>query len=140
MDTSAIQQTWNSLAGRRLEFVDIFYTRLFGRYPEYRELFPDSMNRQKEKMVEMLSSVARFADHIDLVRSYLLEVGAAHHRTGITSTDIRNFTEVFLDALATTCAGSWEPHHEKAWREVFDDVVIPIFEEGLTVRAGGSEH
>ena len=139
MDIPAVRQTWNSLAGRRLEFIDIFYTRLFERYPQYRELFPDSMNMQKEKMVEMLSSVARFADHIDLVRTYLLEVGAAHHRTGITTTDIENFTDVFLDSLAETCGESWQPHQEAAWRQVFDDVIIPIFEEGLSGRSDGTK-
>lgn len=139
MDMNAIQQTWDSLAGRRIVFVDAFYSRLFEEYPEYRKLFPESMTPQKEKMVEMISSVARFADHIDLIRTYLLEVGAAHHRTGIAAGDIRNFTEVFLDSLAEACGESWESRHEKAWREAFEDVIVPIFDEGLTVRAGGAE-
>ncbi len=140
MDLSAVRKTWNSLAGRRLEFIDTFYTRLFERYPEYQKLFPpDSMGMQKEKMVEMLSSVARFADNIGLVRTYLLEVGAAHQRMGISSQDIRNFTEVFLDSLAATCGESWQSHQEVAWREVFDEVIIPTFEEGLSAQAGGTE-
>jgi hemoglobin-like flavoprotein len=132
MDMFAIEQTWDSLAGRRVIFVERFYSRLFESYPEYRKLFPESMNPQKEKMVEMISSIARFADHIDLIRVYLLNIGAAHRHIGISGEHIENFKEVFLDSLAETCGESWGPKHETAWRAVFDDVIIPIFEEGLS--------
>jgi len=135
-DMTAIQETWDALAGRRIVLVDTFYSRLFDRNPEYRGLFPESMTPQKEKMVEMISSVARFIDQVDLIRPYLVNVGAAHRGTGITAGDIENFKEVFIDTLAFTCSERWESRHEKAWREVFDEVIVPIFSEGLE---GGAE-
>lgn len=131
MDIRAIQQTWDELAGQRVMFIDTFYEHLFEKHPEYRALFPSLMMQQRERMVEMISSVARFADHIDLIRNYLLTVGAAHRRTGITRRHVENFKEAFVETLAAICEEIWEPRHEKAWRAVFDDVVIPIFEEGL---------
>ncbi len=131
IDMTPIQETWDALAGRRITLVDSFYSRLFDRHPEYRELFPETMTPQKEKMVEMISSVARFIDQVDLIRPYLVNIGAAHRGTGITAGDIENFKEVFIDTLAWTCSETWEPRHEKAWREVFDEVILPAFDEGL---------
>ena len=131
IDMTPIRETWDALEGRRITLIDTFYSRLFDRHPEYRELFPESMTPQKEKMVEMISSVARFIDQVDLIRPYLANVGAAHRGTGITARDIENFKEVFIDTLARTCSETWEPRHEKAWREVFDEVIVPVFDEGL---------
>ena len=134
MDITAIQEIWGAVAGRQMMIVDTFYSRLLDRHPEYRKLFPESMTPQKEKMVHLISSVTRFIDQVDLIRPYLVEVGAAHGDTGISASDVENFKEIFIDTLASTCSGTWEPRHEKAWREVFDEIIIPIFVKGL----GGS--
>jgi len=139
MDVIAIQQTWDALAGRRSLLVDNFYSRLFELYPEYQKLFPESMTPQKDRMVETIGSVARFANHIDLIRAYVLDIGAAHRRIGISTQHVENFKEVLLNSLAVTCGESWEPRHEKAWREAFEDVIIPSFEEGLMTGTDASE-
>ena len=65
MDMTLIQQDWEALAGKRMQFTHAFYARLFERHPEYRALFPEAMDSQMEKMVEMFSSVTRFADHTE---------------------------------------------------------------------------
>ena len=129
-------RTWDALAGRHIVLVDTFYSRLFDRHPEYRKLFPEFMTPQKEKMVEMINSVARFIDQVDLIRPYLVNVGAAHRDTGITAEDVENFKEAFIDTLAWTCSETWQPRHEKTWRDVFDEVIVPVFHEGLK---GGDE-
>jgi len=131
MDTRLISDTWDTLAGRRVEFTDNFYRSLFARDPRYRAMFPESMDAQRERMVEMWSSVARYADHIDLVRPYLLRVGFAHRPLGLSADDLHNFEEAFMEALAEVFEGSWDAEHEQAWREAFDDVVLPMIEEGM---------
>ena len=131
MDIDIVKNSWNALAGRRSQFVDQFYGRLFERYPDYRKLFPPEMGPQRERMVEMISSLALWADHMDLIEPYLENVGFAHRRTGIHTADVQNFTAVFLDTLAELHGSGWDERHASAWREVFDDVVIPMFEEGL---------
>ncbi len=131
MDTTSIKQVWVAMAGQRVPLVEAFYSRLFERHPQYRKLFPQTLAPQTEKMVEMFSSVAGFADQTDLVRPYLLRVGQAHRRLGITVADVENFKESFLETLAEMYPGSWEPRHESAWRKAFDEVILPLFNQGL---------
>lgn len=132
MNMDAIREDWEALAGKRMQFTHAFYENLFERHPRYRELFPSSMDAQMEKMVEMFSSLARFADHSDLIRPYLVSVGLAHRHTGIGADDVGNFKEAFIETLAHLRAEHWDAGHERAWREAFDEMLIPLFEEGLT--------
>jgi hemoglobin-like flavoprotein len=100
MDMHIIKQDWDALAGKRMQFAHGFYERLFARHPQYQAMFPSSMDTQMEKMVEMFSSIARFADHSDLIRPYLVSVGYAHRRLGIGAADVENFKEAFIATLA----------------------------------------
>ena len=134
-DMHIIKQDWEALAGQRVQFIDSFYERLFARHPQYQAMFPDRMDTQMEKMVEMFSSIARFADHSDLIRPYLVSVGYAHRRLGIGAADVENFKEAFIATLAQLREGSWDETHEKAWHEAFEDLVVPLFDEGLETRA-----
>jgi hemoglobin-like flavoprotein len=133
MDMNIIKQDWNALAGKRMQFAHAFYTELFARHPQYRSMFPasDALDSQMEKMVEMFSGVARFADHSDLIRPYLVSVGYAHRRLGIGAVDVNNFKEVFIAVLAQLRKGAWDASHDSAWREAFEDMIVPMFDEGL---------
>ena len=131
MEMKLIQRDWEALAGKRMQFTHGFYERLFERHPQYRHLFPEAMDSQMEKMVEMFSSVTRFADHTDLVRPYLTSVGYTHRRLGIHAQDVENFKQAFVDTLAHLCAEWWDDTHARAWHAAFDDTIVPLFDEGL---------
>ena len=124
VDMNIIQHDWQALAGRRMQFAHAFYERLFERHPRYRGMFPESLDSQMEKMVEMFSGIARFSDHTDLVRPYLTSVGYAHRRLGIHEQDVENFKQAFVETLA-------ELRGDKAWNTAFDDMIVPMFDEGL---------
>ena len=131
MDVTLIQKDWEALAGKRMQFVHAFYQRLFEQNPDYRALFPASLDAQMEKMVEMFSSVARFADHTDFIRPYLVSVGFAHRKFGIRLQDAHNFKKAFVETLAHLCEETWDEEHERSWTEAFDDMLLPMFDEGL---------
>lgn len=131
MDMTAIKTDWAHLAGKRMQFAHAFYENLFQRRPEFRKLFPDSMDTQMEHMIEMFSGISRFADHTELVRPYLNDVGFAHRRLGIHAADLDDFKQAFIETLAQHCAPGWNQDHADAWDEAFDSVVLPLFEEGL---------
>ena len=135
MDMRMLRDDWEALAGRRQAFIDRFYQRLFAEYPRYREMFPDDLGPQRERMIEMLCSVVRFADHADILRPYLVNVGHAHRRLGIDSADVENFTDTFIDTMGELCAPDWDERHVANWRLAFDELVVPLFDEGLEFHA-----
>lgn len=131
MTIELIREDWEALAGRRSEFANRFYVEFFRRFPEYRDLFPAELDAQMERMIEMFSTIARFADHPDLIQPYLLQIGFAHRRFGIRLSDAENFRNVFIGALGEVLGDGWDDSHDSAWRHAFDDMLIPMFDEGL---------
>ena len=119
------------MAGRRLEFIEAFYTRLFERYPQYRAMFPEHMGAQRERMIEMFGTLAQLADHVTLLQPYLSNVGFQHRHTGIHAVDVENFKNTFLDTLADFPTTSDAESQRRAWLDAFDEVIVPLFDEGL---------
>ena len=62
MNTEVIKASWEDLAGRRVEFIEAFYARLFERHPQYRKLFPEQMGAQVERMIEMAGALAQLIE------------------------------------------------------------------------------
>jgi hemoglobin-like flavoprotein len=131
VDTETIKTSWNDMAGRRLEFIEAFYGQLFERYPQYRGLFPEHMSAQLERMIEMVSSLAQFADRMHLLQPYLNHVGFQHRQTEIHADDVENFKNTFVDTLAAFPTATDTDSRRRAWQEAFDEVIIPLFNEGL---------
>ena len=131
MNKQVIEELWDSLAGERVQLIGAFYERLFDRYPQYRELFPDKMDHQKDKMVEMLSALARFSDHIDMIRPYMTRIAEVHRSLGLHPQDLRNFQAVLIETLEQQSGSRWRPEHGVAFKEAFDTSIIPLFEDGM---------
>ena len=68
LEQSGTMELWDKLASRQIDFIRVFYHRLFEQYPEYHRLFPDKMDAQMEKMVEMISAVLRYSNDIPHIR------------------------------------------------------------------------
>lgn len=131
-DANPIKEVWDLLGARQKQFVESFYGNLFHQFPDYEKHFPQHMNEQTERMMELVGSVAQFSNCMDLIRPYLLKVGAAHKEMeALTVEDLRNFRDVFIATAASVCGNNWEEQHTLAFREVFDDAIIPIIDEGI---------
>lgn len=130
-DLQPFSALWDSIAGRRVEVVRYFYDQLFETHPEYKRLFPEQMDHQMEKMVEMISAVARFSNRIDLIQPYLMQISRTHQTYNLSSQDLNNFKRVFIDAIAASLPEQWNKQTEDSLNCAFDDTLIPIFEEGL---------
>jgi hemoglobin-like flavoprotein len=131
-EINQMEEVWDLLAGRRRQFIESFYSNLFDQFPDYKQYFPENMDAQMERMMELISAVVRVSHRIPLIRSYLMQVGAAHKDiVKLKKEDLYNFSDVFIITAASTCGDSWEDRHEKAFRAAFDDTIIPIIYDGL---------
>lgn len=131
-EANPIEEVWGQLAGRQKQFVEAFYGNLFHQFPDYEKYFPEHMDAQMERMVELISSITHISNQINLIRPYLLQVGAAHKDLALLRyEDLCNFRDVFIATAAIVCAESWEERHALAFQAAFDDTIIPIVYEGL---------
>lgn len=132
MNGALIEQTWQLLGDRRGQFIDAFYERFFERFPGYRKLFPRELRAAHlEKMVLTVALLADLADDRARIAPHLHRLGAAHRPFALQPRDFGNFRDVFIEVLGLQLGAQWTPAAEQAWREAFDEVLIPRMREGM---------
>ena len=131
MQTELIAQSWDSLNPRHIEVIQTFYDRFFERFPNYRAMFPESMDYQMKKMVRTMAMVARLSEDQSIVEPHLTKVGDRHSAYRLSEQDLQNFKDVFIEVLAEECGGQWTEDCRKAWSEAFDQVIIPNMMQGF---------
>lgn len=131
MNSELIGQTWDKLSGQHQEIVTTFYNRFFEKYPNYRALFPESLDRQMKKMVDTMALIARVSDETEVAHPHLVKVGSKHSGYKINREDLDKFKRVFLEVVGEYCGDEWNEECEKAWITAFDQHVIPYMMHGL---------
>jgi hemoglobin-like flavoprotein len=132
MDMQLIGRTWDHVgSGRHEQVIKSFYDRLFELYPEYRDLFPQSLDHHMKKMVDTLALLARVADETEIVHPQMMRLGAKHTSFHLKDEDLKRFQIVFVKVLSECCGEHWTDDCEKAWNGVFEQHIIPYMHHGL---------
>ncbi|OQW86188.1 MAG: hypothetical protein BWK78_10310 [Thiotrichaceae bacterium IS1] len=80
MNSELLGQTWDQLAGKHHEVIQSFYDRLFQYYPHYQVLFSESLDRQREKMLDTIAFLARISDETEVTHPKMVKLGERHHQ------------------------------------------------------------
>jgi hemoglobin-like flavoprotein len=115
MDAQRLKDNFAQVAEHGLEVADYFYADLFERNPGYRSLFPASMARQHQVLLEALSQIVAWVDNADELVPYLQDLGRRHHGFGVTA---GHYPEVGASLVATLryfSGPAWDQDLEKDW-------------------------
>ena len=93
----AVKSSWRAVRlGLDVEATNIFYTRLFEKYPSVRPLFKDDMNAQYKKLFQAVCLVVDGMDNLDTLVPVLHALGKAHAGFGTVRAHYGAVTECFL--------------------------------------------
>ena len=93
----AVKSSWSAVRlGLDVEATNIFYTRLFEKYPTVRPLFKDDMNDQYKKLFQAVCLVVDGMDNLDSLVPVLHALGKAHAGFGTVRAHYGAVTECFL--------------------------------------------
>jgi hemoglobin-like flavoprotein len=134
MNTELIGQSWDKLVDKHQQLVSTFYSRFFEEYPDYKALFPGSMDRHMKKMVDTMAFVARVAEDTEIAHPHLMKLGDKHREYELGKQDLDRFKKVFLNVIGEYCGRDWTSECQDAWTEAFDRHVIPYMMRGLKHR------
>ena len=99
-----------------------FYSDLFLRHPEVRDLFPVSMTVQRDRFLHALATIVSQVDNLDGLRDYLRGLGRDHRKFGALA---GHFPAVRISLLATLAHFSeeaWTPELSQDWKAAYDAV------------------
>jgi nitric oxide dioxygenase len=120
LNIDALETSFDQVAARGDELVDVFYERLFTDAPAVRPLFAGTdLKRQKGMLLAALVLLRRSLRDLDSVTPKLRDLGARHVRYGALPEHYPVVGEVLIASMASIAGDAWTVEYELAWTEAF---------------------
>jgi hemoglobin-like flavoprotein len=120
LDVDILETTFDLVAPRGDELMDIFYARLFAAAPAVRPLFDGTdLRRQKAMLLGTLVLLRKSFRDLDAIVPKLRALGARHVAYGARPEHYFVVGEVLIASLAEVAGDAWRPEHELAWAAAF---------------------
>ncbi|MFE0188064.1 globin domain-containing protein [Streptomyces sp. NPDC058989] len=135
-DTRLIQESLSVAERRAGQLIRFFYTHLFWRRPELRNLFPREFDEQHDRLFAALTYAAA---HIDepATQEYLEQLGRDHRKFNVRYEHYADVSASLLAALRNICGHRWSTAMEQAWRGACDAITDAMKKGAHTSREGG---
>ena len=129
MDLDALETSFDLVAPKGEELMEIFYVRLFAVAPAVQPLFAGSdMKRQQAMLLSALVLLRKSLRDLERVVPTLRNLGARHVAYGAQPEHYPVVGEVLIGAMASVAGEAWEPRFAQAWGEAFGVVAGAMLE------------
>src|SRR5262245_53060320 len=99
-----------------------FYSDLFLRHPQTRDLSPVSMAAQRDRLVQALGRIVSDVSRADALRGYLQDLGREHRKFGAIADYYPHVGASLLATLAHFNGPAWTPELAADWKAAYDRV------------------
>ena len=120
LDLEALETSFDLVAARGDELMDVFYSRLFAAAPAVRPLFPANMARQKTMLLGALVLLRKSLRNLDAIEPTLRSLGARHVGYGAEPEHYPVVGSTLIASMAAIAGDDWQPEYEAAWSVAFD--------------------
>ena len=129
LDLDALETSFDLVAPRGDELMDVFYARLFDAAPGVRPLFAGTdLRRQKAMLLSALVLVRKSLRDLDALVPTLHKLGARHVQYGARPEHYPVVAAVLIASLAEIAGAAWRDDHERAWAAALDVVAGAMLE------------
>src|SRR6187397_2705054 len=136
LDLETIETTFDLVAPRGDELMDVFYARLFAAAPSVKPLFEGTdLKRQKAMLLAALVLLRRSLRDLESVTPALRELGARHVRYGAQPAHYPVVGQVLISSMAQVAGDAWSPEYQQAWSEAFAIVADAMLQGAQSVEA-----
>jgi hemoglobin-like flavoprotein len=139
LDPDLLEESFDLVAPRGEDLVEIFYSRLFAAAPAVGPLFGETdMNAQRAKLLGTLVLLRRSLRNIDAIVPKLRELGAQHVAYGAEAGHYPVVGEVLIASMADVAGEAWRPEYGSAWAEAIGVVAGAMLEGAAAARLEGA--
>ena len=124
-----VKKSWKMLIGVDPALVgDTFYSKLFMDNPSIRKLFPQDMNMQYVKLVDMLSAIVISLDNPERMNADLIAMGERHVKYGVKPAHYKLVGSALIWTLEKALAADWNDQLKNAWVACYDHICSVMLE------------
>jgi methyl-accepting chemotaxis protein len=120
LNLNALEESFDLVAPRGDELMDVFYARLFATAPAVKPLFAGTdLRRQKAMLLRALVLLRNSLRDLDAIVPALRALGARHVAYGARPEHYPVVGEVLIASMAQVAGAAWRPEHERAWASAY---------------------
>src|SRR6476659_10641338 len=111
-----IRKSFDALWPVRRRLAEVFYSRFFELAPDAQRLFPDDIERQQLKLMDMIAAIVGALDKREIFQSIISHTGRQHAQFGVKRSHFAAFGEAFyhrrgnLSTFSAVCGMCFEPN------------------------------
>ena len=129
LDLHALETSFDLVAPRGEELMDVFYARLFAAAPAVKPLFANTdLKGQKTMLLGTLVLLRKSLRDLDAIVPKLRELGARHVAYGAQPEHYPVVGAVLIASMAEIAGEAWRPEYEQAWGAAFEVVAGAMIE------------
>ena len=133
IDLEALETSFDLVAPRGDELMDVFYARLFAAAPAVRPLFAGTdLKKQKGMLLGTLVLLRKSLRNLDAIVPKLRELGARHVAYGARPEHYPVVGEVLIASMAEIAGTAWTDEYEQAWSAAFGVVTGAMIEGAMS--------
>ncbi|GAB2770518.1 globin domain-containing protein [Streptomyces daliensis] len=121
-DALLIRRTMDEIEPSADAVTAYFYALLFVQHPQLRDLFPASMDTQRDRLFRALLTAVKLVDDIDTLTEYLSHLGRGHRKYGTRAEHYPAVGECLLGALSQYATRTWDDETEGAWVRAYTTI------------------
>jgi hemoglobin-like flavoprotein len=134
LELDILETSFDLVAPRADELMDIFYARLFAAAPAVEPLFAGTdLARQKSMLLSTLVLLRKSLRNLDAIVPALNRLGARHVGYGARPEHYPVVGEVLIASMAEVAGDAWRPQYERAWAAAFELVAGLMLDGAATV-------
>jgi methyl-accepting chemotaxis protein len=120
VDVTTLETSFDLVAPRGGELVDIFYANLFAAAPAVQPLFADTdLAQQKAMLLGTLVLLRKSLRNLDAIVPKLREMGARHVAYGARPEHYAVVGNVLIASMAEIAGDGWRPEYTDAWTTAY---------------------
>jgi len=115
-ETALIKKTWGLL--RKIDPIvlgDVFYSKLFFDNPELRKMFPEDMEGQYRKLLDMLNTIIERLEKIDELKGDIVAMAKRHEGYGVKPEHYSAVGIALIWTLQKRLGTEWTDEVRSAW-------------------------
>jgi NAD(P)H-flavin reductase/hemoglobin-like flavoprotein len=120
LDVVRLRESFARVAMHGEELPLFFYSDLFIKHPEVREMFPVSMAAQRGNFVDALMKIVSQVDRVDDLTAFLQGLGRDHRRFGAVAGHYEAVGASLLATLEHFSGPAWTPELAADWQAAYD--------------------
>ncbi len=121
MNVTALETSFDIVAPRGDELMDVFYARLFEAAPAAQPLFAHvDLKKQKTMLLGALVLLRKSLRNLAPIAPKLRDMGARHVAYGARPEHYPVVGAVLIAAMAEVAGSQWRPEYAQAWGEAYE--------------------